>query len=184
MPLRWHMNGSPSVLVRRSVAEFRAASRHKSNGRLTDFDPPAWAARIGCLPPSAEPSRRQVKSNGGHHCVTLRSGALWCTAVRGTSVRIESAAYAQHAFLGHLALCAATNRRPLGLLSCAWTRIYATALCRFRNPTARARPQRRQRQRHFASSTFRLSGVSRWPLPQISGMAMDSRTQSGEKDTT
>src|SRR6185312_6259747 len=53
-----------------------------------------------------------------------------------------------------------------------------------RNSAARARPQRRQRQRRVAWSTFRLSSVSKWPLPQKSGMAMDSRTRSGEKHTT
>jgi hypothetical protein len=29
-----------------------------------------------------------------------------------------------------------------------------------------------------------LSGVSKWPLPQIPGMAMGSRSRSGEKHTT
>src|SRR6185437_12438916 len=31
---------------------------------------------------------------------------------------------------------------------------------------------------------FRLSSVSKWPLPQISGMAMGSRIRSREKHTT
>lgn len=62
--------------------------------------------------------------------------------------------------------------------------IYAAGLCRARNSAARARPQRRQRQRRLALSTFRLSGVSEWPLPQISGMRMGSRIGSREKHTT
>jgi hypothetical protein len=62
--------------------------------------------------------------------------------------------------------------------------IYAAGLCLARKSAARARPQRRQRQRRLDWSTFRLSGISKWPLPQIPGMAMGSRTHSGEKDTT
>ena len=115
---------------------------------------------------------------------TLHSVALWCIACRKTSVWIGSAEHLHHAILGHLAICAATNRRPLGLLSRSWTRIYAAGLCRARNSAARTRPQRRQRQRRFAWSTFRLSGVSKWPLPQILGMAMGSRMRSREKHTT
>ena len=108
----------------------------------------------------------------------------WVHRRRKTSVWIGSAEHLHHAIPGHLAVCAATNRRPLGLLSRTWTRIYAAGLCRTRDSAARARPQRRQRQRRFAWSTFRLSGVSKWPLPQIPGMAMGSRTRSGEKHTT
>ena len=66
----------------------------------------------------------------------------------------------------------------------SWTRIYAATLCRARNSAARVRPQRRQRQRRFAWPTFRLSGVSKWPLPQIPGMVMGSGTRSREKHTT
>src|SRR5215469_17007454 len=58
------------------------------------------------------------------------------------------------------------------------------ANARDRNLAARARPQRRQRQLRFAWSTFKLSGVSKWPLPQTSGMAMGLRMRCGEKHTT
>jgi hypothetical protein len=95
-----------------------------------------------------------------------------------------SARHLHHASLGHLAICAATTRRPSGLLYGSWTRIYAASLCRARNSAARARPQRRQRQRRFAWSIFRLSGVSKWPLPQIAGTAMGSRMRSRERHTT
>jgi hypothetical protein len=95
-----------------------------------------------------------------------------------------SARHRHHAGLGYLAICAATNPSPPGLLYRSWTRIYAADLCRSRNSAARARPQRRQRQRRFAGSTFRVSGVSKWPLPQILGTAMGSRVRSSEKHTT
>jgi hypothetical protein len=104
--------------------------------------------------------------------------------VQQTAVWIGSARHLHHAGLGHLAICAAANRRPHGLFCRSWTRIYAAGLCRARNWGARARPQRPQHQRRFAWSTFRLSDVSKWPLPQLSGMAMGSRTRSGEKHTT
>ena len=51
--------------------------------------------------------------------------------------------------------------------------VYATGLCR-------ARPQRRQRERRFDWSTFKSSGVSKWPFPQIQGMVIGSRIRSGE----
>jgi hypothetical protein len=104
--------------------------------------------------------------------VAFRCGLVHC--VRQTSAWIGSAAHLHHAILGHLAICATTNRHPLTLLYRSWTRIYAACLCRARNSAARNRPQRRQRQRRFAWSTLRLSGVRKWPLPQIPGMAMDS----------
>ena len=72
----------------------------------------------------------------------------------------------------------------IALLSRLWTRLYAAGLCLARNSAARVRPQRRQRQRRFAWSAFRLSGVSKWPLAQISGIAMGSRMRSREKHTT
>jgi hypothetical protein len=50
---------------------------------------------------------------------------------------------------------------------------------RTRNSAARFRPQRRR-----PWSTFRLSGVSRWPLPQIPGMVMGLQIRSTDKHTT
>jgi hypothetical protein len=100
-------------------------------------------------------------------------------------VRQTSAArHLHHVGLGHPAICATTNRRPLKLLYRSWTSIHAAALCRARNAADRTRPQLRQRQRRFVWSTFRLSGVSKWPLPQILGMVMRSGTCSREKHTT
>jgi hypothetical protein len=131
----------------------------------------------------ANPSRRQVKTM----MLSSRDVAFRCALVhrrRKASVWIRSAGHLRHAFLGHFSIFAATNRRPRELLYHSCTRIYAASLCRARNSAARARPQRRQRQRRFAWSTFRLSGVSGWPLPQTPGMTMGSGTLSGEKDTT
>ena len=112
--------------------------------------------------------------------IPLRFGA----SRRKTSVWIGSVRHLHNASRGHLAICAATNRRPRGLVSHSWTSISAAGLCRARNSAARARPQRRQRQRRFAWSTFRLSGVSKWPLPQIPGIAMGSLIRSREKHST
>ena len=111
--------------------------------------------------------------------ISLRFGAL---RPQGAELA-ESAEHLHHAFLGHLGIFAATNGYAPGLLCRSWTGIYAT-LCRARNSAARARPQRRQRQRRLAWSTFRLSGVSKWPFQQMPGMVMGSRTGSGEKHTT
>ena len=131
----------------------------------------------GRLPPRTIPFRRQVIAR---RCIPLRVGAS-----RSEDFRLDGLGEAlHHAGLGQLAICAATDGRPLGLVYRSWTRIYAAALCRARNAAARARPQRRQRQRPFAWSTFRLSGVSKWPLSQIPGMTMGSRIRSREKHTT
>ena len=113
-------------------------------------------------------------------CIPLHFGA----SLSVDSCLDGSTGHLHQASLGHLVICAATNLRPAGLLCRSWTSIYTAELCRDRNSAARARPQRRQRQRRFSWSTFRLSGVSKWPLPQISGMAMGSRIRSRERHTT
>ena len=140
---------------------------------------------------SVQPQLPQCKDSSATRFDTvMRSMAGRCipvrydTDARNTSGWTRSARHLHHAGLGLLAISGATNPRSPGLLYRPWISIYAAPLCRARNSAARALPQQRQRQRRFAWSTFRLSGVSKWPVPQIWGMAMGSRKRSAEKHTT
>jgi hypothetical protein len=144
---------------------------------MTNVSERPLAAGHRRLRPRSRTPVTRMKGDVAFRCALVRR----CPKI---SVRIGRQSTLHHAFLGYLAIYATTNRRPLGLLSRSWTRIYAAGLCRARNSAARTRPQRRQRQRRIARSTFRLSGVSRWPLPQISGIDMGSRIGSREKHTT
>jgi hypothetical protein len=58
--------------------------------------------------------------------IPLRFGAS-----RSENLRLDRVGKHLHCVgLGHLAICAATNRHPLGLLYRSWTRIYVAGLCR------------------------------------------------------
>jgi hypothetical protein len=128
---------------------------------------------VSRLPPGTDPSRRRSMRVIARSCLPLRFGAL-----RSADFRLDWVGSAP-------APCDSGSSRNLRDYESAPTyitlsfmdqnpRIYAAGLSRTRNSAARNRPQRRQRQRRFAWSTLRLSGVRKWPLPQIPGMAMDS----------
>ena len=74
----------------------------------------AWSAaqRISQAPGGMKSSPRDVGAFAPC-CIPLRFGAS------------RSATYLHYAGLAHFAICAATNRRPPGLLCRPWTRIYA-----------------------------------------------------------
>jgi hypothetical protein len=100
---------------------------------------------------------------------TLRSVALWCIAVGRPLLGSGRQGTCTMRFLVTLSImdqnlcCRLMPRAKFGRSS---------------PTTAAAAPAT------FRWSTFRLSGVSKWPLPQISGIAMGSRLRPTEKHTT
>ena len=155
-------------------AEARAAEVHWLCGQ-------AGLQRL--LRPDTHTARRRVKTMmriKARRCIPLRVGASLSEDLRLDRLSRAPAPCVSGSSRNFRGYESASTWITLSFMD----QTYAAGLCRARNSAARARPQRRQRQRRVAWSTLRFSGVSKWPLPQMAGMATGSRTRSGEKDTT
>jgi hypothetical protein len=115
----------------------------------------------------------------------MRFGADQCKSVRyrpGASSRLRVRQSGQSVFVR----CDGRHTGPIGACSQLCERTQP-ARRRSLNAAARALAQCRQRHRRSPCSIRTLSGVSRWPLPQRSGIATEAllrRRSSLENETT